>query len=40
MNHEGNFLKGLVWGVPLSITLWISMIGWVELILRFICENK
>ncbi|WP_275677238.1 hypothetical protein [Neobacillus drentensis] len=40
MNHEGVFLMGLVWGVSLRITLWISLIGWVELILRFFCENK
>ncbi|MBW4084013.1 hypothetical protein [Paenibacillus sp. S150] len=26
---EGNIASGLVWGILISIPLWISVIGWV-----------
>jgi hypothetical protein len=32
MENEGNFAFGMLWGVSLSIPLWISIIGWVNLI--------
>jgi hypothetical protein len=31
--HEGDFLKGLLYGTTLSISLWISLIGWIKLII-------
>ncbi|MDQ0196285.1 hypothetical protein J2T20_004694 [Paenibacillus wynnii] len=32
MKYEGNFRRGLVFGVFLSIPLWVSMIGWIQLL--------
>ncbi|NQX45372.1 hypothetical protein HQN87_08510 [Paenibacillus tritici] len=32
---EGNIATGLVWGVLISIPLWISVIGWVMGIWKF-----
>lgn len=33
MNHEnGNFAKGMIWGVLLSIPLWLSFFGWVKML--------
>lgn len=37
MENEGvNFFKGLLWGTALSIPLWISIIGWAQLILNIL----
>lgn len=37
MNNEvGNFVRGLYWGVLLSVPLWISLFGWVKLVLRLL----
>lgn len=27
---EGSFVKGMCYAVPLSITLWMSAIGWIK----------
>lgn len=32
---EGNIATGLVWGVLISIPLWISLIGWMMGIWNF-----
>ncbi|CAM4517953.1 hypothetical protein PATY110618_28145 [Paenibacillus typhae] len=32
MNHEGSLRRGLVFGLFLSIPLWMSMIGWLQLL--------
>lgn len=32
MEKDGNFAVGMVWGVSLSIPLWISIFGWVHII--------
>ncbi|WP_238655035.1 MULTISPECIES: hypothetical protein [Paenibacillus] len=32
---EGNIATGLVWGVLISIPLWISLIGWITGIWKF-----
>jgi hypothetical protein len=34
MEQEGNFGIGMVWGISLSIPLWIAFFGWVQLIKR------
>jgi hypothetical protein len=35
MDEEvANFAKGFLWGVALSIPLWVSTIGWVKIILH------
>ncbi|WP_379132779.1 hypothetical protein [Paenibacillus sp. sgz500958] len=26
---EGNIAKGLIWGLLISIPLWISVLGWI-----------
>lgn len=31
--EEGNFFKGLLWGIALSIPLWVSIAGWMKIIL-------
>ncbi len=37
MENEGvNFFKGLAWGTAISIPLWISIIGWAQLFLKFL----
>jgi hypothetical protein len=35
-NEEGSFVTGLYWGILLSVPLWISLVGWVKLILRIL----
>jgi hypothetical protein len=32
---EGNIATGLVWGILISIPLWISVIGWITGIWKF-----
>lgn len=33
MDYEnGSFVKGMFWGVLLSVPLWISVFGWVKLL--------
>ncbi len=32
MEEQRNFLKGLKWGVIISIPLWISFFGWLKMI--------
>ncbi len=32
MSHEGSLRRGLVFGLLLSIPLWVSMIGWMQLL--------
>lgn len=34
--EEGNFLKGLTWGIMLSIPLWLSFFGWIKIIRSFL----
>lgn len=31
MSHEGSLRRGVVFGIILSVPLWVSMIGWVQL---------
>lgn len=31
-NKDGNLIKGLFWASLLSIPLWLSLIGWVQII--------
>lgn len=31
MEYNHNLTIGLFWGITLSIPLWISLIGWVQL---------
>lgn len=31
--EEGNVAKGMVWGISLSIPLWISLLGWAKFVL-------
>lgn len=35
MEEKGDFLKGLRWGIFISIPLWISFFGWIK-ILKYI----
>ncbi|MDQ0482423.1 hypothetical protein QO000_001392 [Alkalihalobacillus hemicentroti] len=35
-HEEGNFTKGMVWGVSLSIPLWIAVFGWAKLVMRMV----
>ncbi len=32
MKHEGSLRRGLIFGLVLSIPLWMSMIGWMQLL--------
>lgn len=32
MNHEGSLRRGLVFGLLFSIPLWVSMLGWLQLL--------
>ncbi len=32
MNYEGSLRRGLLFGLFLSVPLWMSMIGWVQLL--------
>lgn len=32
MNHEGNLRRGMVFGLLFSVPLWMSMIGWMQLL--------
>lgn len=34
MNREGNFAVGFSWGISLSIPLWISLFGWIKLMIN------
>lgn len=29
---EGNFFKGILWGVMFSVPLWLSIFGWINLV--------
>ena len=29
--EEGNFAKGFIWAVSLSIPLWIAVFGWAKI---------
>lgn len=33
MEHNHNLTIGLLWGITLSIPLWISLIGWIQLLI-------
>ncbi len=33
MESEGNVFEGIFWGSLLSFPLWLSLIGWVKLLL-------
>lgn len=33
--EDGNFFKGLMWAVLLSIPLWVSIFGWIKIISSF-----
>ena len=35
MDKQENFFGGLLWGVALSIPLWIAFVGWIKLLLGF-----
>ena len=30
--HEGDFYKGMLWATTLSIPLWVSFFGWINII--------
>ncbi len=32
MNYEGSLRRGLLFGLFLSVPIWMSMIGWVQLL--------
>lgn len=32
MNVDGSLRRGLLFGMVLSIPLWVSMIGWIQLL--------
>jgi hypothetical protein len=32
--EQGNVFKGLLWGILLSIPLWISLFGWSRILLN------
>ncbi|WP_379127970.1 hypothetical protein [Paenibacillus sp. sgz500958] len=32
VREEGSFKRGLAFGIFLSIPLWISMVGWLQLL--------
>ncbi len=34
--EEGNFAKGMVWGVSLSIPLWIAIFGWAKVVIKLV----
>ena len=34
--EEGNFAKGMVWGVSLSIPLWIALFGWAKIVMSIV----
>ncbi|WP_377887488.1 hypothetical protein [Alkalihalobacillus sp. R86527] len=34
--QEGNFALGIIWGISLSIPLWISLFGWAKLVLQLV----
>jgi len=36
MNKDGSLVIGLFWGTTFSISLWVSLIGWVGLIVDMI----
>jgi hypothetical protein len=36
MEQEGNFAVGFSWGVSLSIPFWISILGWIKIILSYL----
>lgn len=38
--HEGNLLKGLMWGVTMSIPLWVSFFGWIKLFGAWILHHQ
>jgi hypothetical protein len=35
-NKSGNFTTGFTWGILLSIPLWLSFIGWIKIIYKFL----
>lgn len=40
MEEESNLFQGLFWGVSLSIPLWMSFIGWIQLFIRVFSKLK
>ncbi len=32
MSYEGNLRRGLFFGIVLSIPLWMSLIGWMQML--------
>jgi hypothetical protein len=32
MNYEGSLRRGLIFGLILSVPLWMSMLGWMQLL--------
>jgi len=36
MEEQANFLKGLKWGVAISIPLWISFFGWIKMLYHLV----
>ncbi len=32
MKYEGSLRRGLIFGLVLSVPLWMSMIGWMQLL--------
>jgi hypothetical protein len=36
MNNPENFTIGFIWGLLLSIPLWVSILGWMELAFGFL----
>ncbi len=36
-NHtDSNLIKGLLWGTALSIPLWLSFFGWIQILFNVI----
>lgn len=33
---EGDFAKGFLWGITLSIPLWVSIFGWIKIFLSLV----
>lgn len=30
--EEGNFPKGMAWGIALAVPLWLSIFGWIKIL--------
>ncbi|WP_226793669.1 hypothetical protein [Bacillus sp. B1-b2] len=34
MEEQTNFFNGLKWGIVLSVPLWISLLGWIKILVH------